>query len=88
MTEIKVDKGVPVPKRYDHTRHTQYPFSSMEIGDSFLLPCEKKDSVNVVSKLHYAAKLYRKTKDKDFHYTTKYVKKEEGIRVWKIEPTK
>lgn len=30
MSEIKIDKGVPMP--------TKYPWKSMEIGDSFVFP--------------------------------------------------
>lgn len=42
--EIKIDKNVPLP--YQRTR---YPFNEMNVGDSFLFPAAKRNSVASVS---------------------------------------
>ena len=35
MSEIKVDKGIPLPPNF---RQTKYPWATMDVGDSFALP--------------------------------------------------
>lgn len=47
-SEVKVDKGIPVP--------VSFPFSEMEVGDSFAVPESiKRTTVNVAAK-RYADK--------------------------------
>ena len=51
MSEIKIDKGIPMPSL------TRYPFDEMEVGDSFLVPSDNRTSVStLVSRNHNGKK--------------------------------
>ena len=39
MSNIKIDKGVPMPKK----ERTKYPFSRMDVGDSFAVGPGKRE---------------------------------------------
>ena len=72
-TAVKIEKGIPLPSGKNQAR---YPFSKMEIGDSFAVP---KSEAN---RLRTSLNQYKiKTKDKAF--ATRTLPNE--IRVWKIE---
>lgn len=45
-TQYKIEKGIPIPEKHEH--YSKYPFSDMEVGDSFLvtLKQEKATSCN------------------------------------------
>ena len=70
----EIEKGVPLAAKraYDH----KYPFSSMEIGDSFFAPCDETARNRITTSVSYASK----------RYGTKYVtrKVDGGFRVWRI----
>ena len=40
MSEIKIEKDIPIPLR-SRQSHTYYPFAEMQIGDSFSIPTER-----------------------------------------------
>jgi hypothetical protein len=50
---IEIKKGVPIPDRYDTRR--EYPFSKMEVGDSFEFPRALQTSVRGAAR-SYAAR--------------------------------
>lgn len=37
MTEIKIEKNVPIPEGY---KNSKWPFGQMKVGDSFQIPAE------------------------------------------------
>lgn len=71
---IQIDKGIPIPKteKDNHLKNT-YPFKTMKIGESFLLP----KAVNTARSYAFkAAKLFK------MKFVVKAVK--EGVRIWRI----
>lgn len=67
---VQIDKGIPMPPA---PRARKYPWSEMEIGDSFLMGGAPRQVANAVSKAgrNYGRKFsYRKTR--------------EGVRVWRV----
>lgn len=48
-----IEKNIPTPQR--RTPQALYPFRSMEVGDSFLIPCESDEEADVVQRRALAA---------------------------------
>lgn len=69
---FKIESSIPVPA----SRQTTYPFSSMSVGDSFLV--EKADPKKAASVRACASVYGKKTNSK---FTCKQV--EGGVRVWR-----
>lgn len=67
---IKIEKGIPI-----HIK-SAYPFSSMEIGDSFFV--KGLDSGRFSSTICYA-----KVKNPGMNFTSRTV--DGGVRVWRIK---
>lgn len=77
---FKVEKNIPLPKKESRSI---YPFSIMEVGDSFLISCTN----------HIELEKYRQRismtiwrfvkKNKDEKFQTKTT--EQGVRVWRIK---
>lgn len=40
MSEILIEKGIPVPR--SARNGAAYPFSKLEVGDSFIVPAEER----------------------------------------------
>lgn len=70
---LKIDKGVPMPKPAKTERPAKYPFSVMEVGDSFLV--EGKTATA------FAAQLQRAGRDYGRKFALRTV--DGGIRVWR-----
>ena len=72
MEEFKIEKGVPVPPRNGgRGAPEKYPFSSMEVGDSFLAPEKAQSSTQSAGK-----RLGMK-------FTSR--KEADGVRIWRVE---
>lgn len=71
VSKLVIEKGVPVPPRKYRTR--VYPFSDMEVGDSFKLDDRKKS-------VECAASYYGRRNGKKFACR----KDGDGVRVWRI----
>lgn len=74
--EIKIEKGIPVPE----TRGVlaKYPFSSMEVGDSFFVAAsDTGDLSHVRSAASWNAKRH------EMKFCTRTV--DGGVRVWRLE---
>lgn len=71
--EIKIDKDVPIPEL-----PSLYPFSSMEVGDSFFAPGKTN------KQMQNAASNYRK---RGMKFVTRQVTENsvEGTRIWRTE---
>lgn len=73
MTEIKIDKNVPLVRHSgDGTR--KYPFPDMEIGDSICIPHEKGEGART------AAANWGKYNGRKFSSRTT----PEGLRIWRV----
>lgn len=67
----KIERGFPIPLA---ARQEKYPLLDLEIGDSFLVPNEKRDLV------YRAAYMCGRRHDRRFKCKTMST----GIRVWRI----
>jgi len=72
---FQIEKGIEIPVL---TRNTEpkYPFKSMEIGDSFFVPCTEDDAKKVRNSISSSA---RSAKVK---HVTRIA--EGGLRVWRV----
>ena len=91
----KIESGVPFAvKRGGRGRKpSEFPFTDMEVGDSFLIPCDvtsKKEVESWRRKLLVAKKRFAETLEEgdDRKFTTAVVNSEEqgvGLRVWRTQ---
>ena len=78
---IKVEKNVPMSK--GQTTFLEYPFQSMEVGDSFLVKWDGPEHGRQQALLLGHAKRWA-TRDKNGHkYSTRQTN--EGVRIWRIK---
>ena len=80
---MKIEKGVPVPalpsgrlRRYETKAGGEYPFLQMEIGDSFVVPIDRRVAVGV------SCVWYKKKRGMKF--TTRKTEDGKFVRVWRI----
>ena len=75
-TEFKIEKGIPFPKCNGAGKPEKYPWSKLEVGDSFLIAGQDARSVSpltsAASKRHKGRKYSVRTVDG-------------GVRVWRIK---
>jgi len=78
VKEIKIEKGIPVPPK--GAANKKYPFSEMEVGDSFFAPNIRQALVTGSFGPHEA---------KGWKFTCRTIKDEagvlQGVRVWRIK---
>ncbi len=73
MKSVKIEKDIPVPRM-----RSKYPYATMEVGDSFLVPNPYFGKTG-----HVRSYLPRK----DQKFVGKFTQRltPEGLRVWRIE---
>ena len=71
MGDIKIEKNIPIPRKGKQ----KYPFSKMEIGDSFFL---ENSTIGKV-----AAEAYREKKATNRMYVARSI--DGGVRIWRVE---
>ena len=71
--EFKIEKDIPLPDRIGSGRARKYPFSRMEVGDSFFAPVAG-------NRIHSAVSQFSKRTGMKF--TVKKV--DGGCRVWRL----
>lgn len=78
-SEIKIDKGVPVPSR-GGGRRPKYPWARMEVGDSIFEPGVCQNTIAGI------ARGWRNRNAPDQMHRTKIVTENgvRGVRVWRI----
>jgi hypothetical protein len=76
MSTFKIEKTVPIPKTSGKGGGI-YPFATMEVGDSFLIPDGSKNINSVRSAVTQAARRNGRK------FTTRLT--DSGLRVWRIE---
>lgn len=77
-----VEKGIEMPKRARGRAPTKFPIGIMQVGDSFLIPCDtadKKALTNWRRKFLVAKTAFLKQFEGEFKTATV----EGGIRVWR-----
>ena len=79
MSEIKIDKGVPIPKIDGLGRHHKYPWHDLNVGDSFFVPNATTrrfcSSVNRIQKTLGISMKCRTVTENDI----------KGVRIWRIK---
>lgn len=75
MSEIKIDKGVPIPPA---KKSAKYPVRQMQIGDSFFVSAKNRN-LNNLSQL--SGRLTFNHKPKRFICR----KEKDGIRIWRVK---
>jgi hypothetical protein len=83
MTDIIIEKGVPVPER--KYREYKYPYQGMDIGDSFAVTVpEGRSSSSMRSQMYSCARAYclKVEQEKKFKVAIEPPNK---IRTWRIK---
>jgi hypothetical protein len=79
MTEIKIDKGVPMPARNGIVK-VSFPLESMTPGDSFFVASDPgKSAQSKANQVRHAS--YEKKIDVYIRFVTE--NRIEGVRVWR-----
>ena len=89
---IKVDKDVPVPAYTRVGRPSRYPWSEMEVGDSFFVPVSEGEDIHKlrtsISGSRYAyTKGMVKRHGVEYRATIRTVTEGgvEGVRAWRLK---
>jgi hypothetical protein len=77
-TFYKVERGVPIPTRGSH--HT-YPFGTMRVGDSFLVPVAKRKTVRSAAWLAGKRRGWKFKSRDDLDELGRL----RGVRVWRVK---
>ena len=75
---FQVDSHIPLPKRAAGRHGTKYPFATMHVEQSFLVPGDVKAAT-----IRSAVGAYAKRYPEGGKFAVRNT--EEGIRVWRIE---
>lgn len=77
-SRYKVEKGIPMPRPAQ-----AYPWADMEVGDSFLLPCEPAEQNKVGNRARNAAASFAHKRKLDWRFSYRHV--EGGVRIWRVK---
>lgn len=77
---FNVEKDIPIAKA--KSSNNIYPFGSMEIGDSFVVPLKYKAIQKARMSLWNMLNKYNKVNSKNYKIITRSTS--EGLRVWRI----
>jgi len=88
---FKIESGVPYANKNGGRgrKPTAFPFEDMEIGDSFLIPCDSTSKTVVDSwrrKILVSKKRFNAAYDGDA-WEFRTATQPEGLRVWRVKPT-
>ena len=81
---FQIESGVPLPKakRGPGRKATEFPMGDMNVGDSFLMPCDVKDAKTLANwrrKFLLAKERFLTQYEAAFKTATV----EDGVRVWR-----
>lgn len=77
--DYKIEKGILIPPHYHGGAKQKYPFDKMQLGDSFLVLCEKEKAKDVSATLKGSSRrMY------PMIFTTRYMSGDGGVRIWRI----
>ena len=80
MSEFTIEQGIEIPKR-TRIGKSKYPWSDMEVGDSFLVPCESVPSAQKM-RVNLTASGRRYFEQHDPAYKVTVQTTEGGCRAW------
>jgi hypothetical protein len=80
---LKIEKGIPIPRFTSGKK--EYPFETLQIGDSFFRPClDKNEAVVIANSIRALAS--RRGKDSKKSFTVRLVAANGfGVRCWRIK---
>jgi len=79
MSEIKIDKGLPIPPGSGRGKRSIYPFRQMEIGDSIFIPNKTARIIGGVW-----GTFAKRNPEFAFKARADSVEGVPGVRVWRI----
>jgi hypothetical protein len=74
ITPVQIEKGIPLPP--PRSKFPPLPLASMEIGDSFVVPVTRSNSMRI------ALTSYHKKSGAKF--ATRSLREEKAVRVWRV----
>mgnify|MGYP006921468923 CR=1 FL=1 len=77
-----IEHNIPVPMR--RSVENRYPFAKLDIGDSFTIDVSTNYTAKVLD-IHQCCKSFNKRNNTQIRITTRYIKNQNLIRVWRIE---
>ena len=80
---ITIDKDIPVPEGTSARFRTQYPYRTMEVGDSFLIPFVEGESKVIAMRRMYQSASWATKRFAPQRFIVR--RTEEGVRVWRTE---
>lgn len=84
-TVFKIERGIPVSGTFRSLgANQQYPFSSMEVGESFEMKVNAKDLKRKVSNVSSACAAYAKSRNKAAKFTVRRTGPD-TLRCWRIK---
>jgi hypothetical protein len=82
---FKIEKGIPISGTFRSLgANQQYPFSKMEIGESFEMKVNTKEIKRRVSNVSSACAAYVKSKNKAAKFTVRRTGPD-TLRVWRLK---
>lgn len=82
---FKIEKNVPISGTFRSLgAHLQYPFSEMEVGESFEIKVNPKEIKRRVSNVSSACSAYVKSRNKAAKFSVRRTSKE-TIRCWRVK---
>jgi len=85
-TYYLVESNVKLPTKHkfvEESVKSEFPYDSMKVGDSFVIPA-KENNTPKRSKMYYEAKKFRKDVNSKFAIVTRQ-QKDESRRVWRYK---
>ncbi len=82
MSEIKIDKNIPIPEPRNGKKKRHYPFAELEIGDSFFVEGFQWKSIGELSGSYNK---YRKVTKKKFISRKVTENNIKGLRIWRTK---
>jgi hypothetical protein len=80
MKEFKIEKNIPLPAKRSNLR-VVYPFSEMEVGDSFIVGEYSKGKMACVLS---SANSWSRYWNKNYQFTARRTE-DDKIRIWRIK---
>lgn len=83
---MKIDRGVPIPKKYIEKRRTTYPIKDMKEGDSFAitLPDDREKKARLRNSLMGTLRYHKKKYGLRFVTRTVEENRKKKLRVWRV----
>lgn len=82
---MKIDKGIPLPKKHDNSFHHEVIIGQMEIMDSVWFPMDDKGRHPLCHGFMNCAVAYGKANNRKFTKRKISGTDQKGIRVWRIK---